>query len=236
MTDLHQDRTKNTFIYIATLIIGYAAFIVPNLFFGITKFNGGLAGTNLAIVGIAQFVFTLIILGVALRAHGKDFKWIGWHLANWPKYAAAGLVAGATWTIVQHFWLIPATGGANRADMQSLINMLDGGLGSLLSFLVLAIIGGGIAEEFFNRGYTIRAFQDLFANKQLGLVLAAIFSILIFAVGHLPSDGVEWVDILIPTIGYTALFIWSKSLIAPIFAHAVYNGSFAVLTYYTYVA
>lgn len=235
LSDLDQNRPRNILIFIGTLIIGFAAFVVPNLFFGITKLNGGLTGINLAIIGVVQLVLTLIVLAIALRAHSKDSKWIGWRFTHWPQYAGIGFIAGLAWTIVQHFWLIPATGGAERADVQSVMNMLDGGLGSLLSFLVLAIVGGGIAEEFYNRGYVIRAFQDLFANKQLGQWLAAIFSIAFFALGHLPSGSVEWIDILIPTIGYTVLFIWSKSLIAPIFAHAVYNGSNAVLIYYTYV-
>lgn len=236
MTDLHQHRTKNIIIYIATLIFGFAAFAAPNIFFGVTKLNGGLQGINLAIIGVLQLVLIFIVLQIALRLHGKEFKWLGWHFDHWPKFAAIGICVGLAWTIVQHFWLIPATGGVERADMQGILDMLQGGIWGLLGFLVLGIVGGGIAEEFFNRGYVIRGFQDLFANKQLGLWLGALFSILFFAAGHLPSNGVEWMDILIPTVLYTALFIWSKSLVPSIFAHAVYNGSLIVLTYYSYVA
>ncbi|TDQ64087.1 hypothetical protein ATL17_2098 [Maritalea mobilis] len=236
MTDLHQHRTKNIIIYIATLIFGFAAFAAPNIFFGVTKINGGLQGINLAIIGVLQLVLILIVLQIALRLHGKEFKWLGWHFGHWPKFAAIGICVGLAWTIVQHFWLIPVTGGVERADMQGILDMLQGGIWGLLGFLVLGIVGGGIAEEFFNRGYVIRGFQDLFANKKMGLWLGALFSILFFAAGHLPSNGVEWMDILIPTVLYTALFIWSKSLVPSIFAHAVYNGSLIVLTYYSYVA
>ena len=104
----------------------------------------------------------------------------------------------------------------------------------MLSYIALGVIGGGITEELFNRGYFITVLKDLFKNPKKGLLIASLVSILFFAVGHMPTNAIDWIDILIPTIAYTLLFLFTRRLTASIWAHAVYNFTAILLTYYIY--
>jgi hypothetical protein len=164
----------------------------------------------------------------------KDFQYIGLSKNNWQRDGLLGLIAGLTWTALQFGWLIPSTGGAARADIAQMIEMMDGTLSGLLFNIGLGVIGGGITEEIFNRGYFITVLKELFSNPRLGLWVASILSILLFAIGHLPTNALDWFDILVPTIIYTVLFLFTKRLTASIVAHGIYNMSAILLTYYLY--
>ncbi|WMN13001.1 CPBP family intramembrane glutamic endopeptidase [Marivirga salinae] len=115
-----------------------------------------------------------------------------------------------------------------------MLTMYDGSLVGLLSFIALGVIGGGITEELFNRGYFINVLKDTFKNPKTGLWFSAILSILLFSLGHMPSSALDWFDILVPTIMYTLLFISTKRLTATIIAHGIYNMAAIILTYYIY--
>ncbi|MAT98069.1 MAG: CPBP family intramembrane metalloprotease [Anaerolineaceae bacterium] len=234
MNDHMPSKTKTIAIFTATVIIGYILFILPNLFFGITKINGGLTGVNLLITGLFQFVTVCLLVYFSLKLLKKDFQYIGLSKNNWQRDGILGLIAGLVWAALQFGWLIPSTGGAARADIAHIIEMMDGTLSGLLFYIGLGVIGGGITEEIFNRGYFITVLKDVFSNPRLGLWVASILSILLFAVGHLPTNAVEWFDILVPTIAYTVLFVFTKRLTAPIVAHGIYNMSAILLTYYLY--
>lgn len=227
-------KTKIIIIFTATIILGYILFILPNLFFGITKLNGGFTGVNLLITGLFQFVTVCLLVYFSLKLLKKDFQYIGLTKNNWQRDGLLGVITGLTWATLQFAWLIPSTGGAARADIAQMIEMMDGTLSSLLFYIGLGVIGGGITEEIFNRGYFITVLKDLFSNPRLGLWVASILSILLFAVGHLPTNAVAWFDILVPTIAYTVLFVFTKRLTASIVAHGIYNMSAILLTYYLY--
>lgn len=234
MNDHMPSKAKTIAVFTATVIIGYILFILPNLFFGITKLNGGFTGVNLLITGLFQFVTVCLLVYFSLKLLKKDFQYIGLTKSNWQRDGLLGLITGLTWTALQFGWLIPSTGGAARADITHMIQMMDGTLSGLLFYIGLGVIGGGITEEIFNRGYFITVLKDVFSNPRLGLWVASILSILLFAVGHLPTNAVEWFDILVPTIAYTILFVFTKRLTAPIVAHGIYNMSAILLTYYLY--
>lgn len=227
-------KLKTIAIFTATIIIGYILFILPDLFFGITKINGGLTGANLLITGLFQFVAVCLLVYFSLKLLMKDFQYIGLSNNNWQRDGLLGAIAGLAWAALQFGWLIPSTGGAARADIAHVIEIMDGTISGLLFYIGLGVIGGGITEEIFNRGYFITVLKDVFSNPRLGLWVASILSILLFAAGHLPTNAVEWFDILVPTITYTVLFLFTKRLTAPIVAHGIYNMSAILLTYYLY--
>ena len=115
-----------------------------------------------------------------------------------------------------------------------MLEMYDGSLLGTISFIALGVIGGGITEEIFNRGYFINVLKGIFKNPTVGLWVSSVLSIVIFSLGHMPTSGLEWFDILVPTIMYTLLFIQTKRLTASVVAHGVYNMSAIILTYILY--
>lgn len=227
-------KTKTLVVFITTIILGYLLFIIPDVFFGVTKLNGGKIGINLLFIGLFQFVTVTALLYFSLKILGKKFSDIGLKSKNLGTDMLLGLLFGALWTILQFVFIIPNTGGINRPDIYGLSEMYDGTLIGTLSFAALGVIGGGITEELFNRGYFINVLKETFKNPKTGLWFSAILSILIFALGHLPTSALDWFDILVPTLLYTILFIWTKRLTACIAAHGVYNMSAIILTYYLY--
>jgi membrane protease YdiL (CAAX protease family) len=227
-------RRKTLLVFISTIIVGFILFVFPNLFFGITKVNGGLIGINLLIVALFQFVSVTFLVYYSLRSLNKDFRDIGWNFEYWKKDSLLGLMVGLIWTLLQFTLIIPNTGGAERADIQGMLSMMDGTTIGLLSFIALGVFGGGITEEIYNRGYFINVLKETFQNPKTGLWTATLISIVFFCLGHLPSNAVEWVDILIPTTAYTLLFIYTRRLTAPIVAHGIYNMTAILATYFMY--
>lgn len=237
MTEANQrtiSKTKTIFVSIFTIIIGYALFFIPDIFFGVTKINGGKIGINLLFIALFQFFSITALLYFSLKILKKDFSYIGLRFVNVKKDILLGLLFGALWTILQFVLIIPNTGGINRPDINGMLGMYDGSLVGTLSFIALGVIGGGITEELFNRGYFINVLKDVFKNRKTGLWFSAILSIVMFSFGHMPVTSLDWFDILIPTIMYTLLFITTKRLTASIVAHGIYNMAAIILTYYIY--
>ncbi|WP_375578633.1 type II CAAX endopeptidase family protein [Marivirga tractuosa] len=227
-------KTKTILVYIATILLGYILFIIPDVFFGVSKINGGKIGINLLFIALFQFIGVTALLYFSLKTLKKTFSDIGLKFVNLKKDILLGLGFGALWTILQFVFLIPNTGGANRADISHMLTMYDGSMLGVISFIALGVIGGGITEELFNRGYFINVLKDTFKNPKTGLWFSAILSILLFSLGHMPASALDWFDILVPTIMYTLLFISTKRLTASIIAHGIYNMSAIILTYYIY--
>lgn len=227
-------KSKTIIVFILTIFLGYILFIIPDVFFGVTKINGGKIGINLLFIALFQFFSITILLYTSLKILGKNFSYIGLRFVNIKRDILVGLVFGTLWTILQFVLIIPNTGGINRLDIMGILNMYDGSLIGTLSFIALGVIGGGIAEELFNRGYFINVLKEVFKTPRIGLWFSAILSIVIFAVGHMPSTTLDWFDILIPTVMYTLLFVTTKHLTASIIAHGIYNMSAIILTYFIY--
>ncbi len=232
--DKEVSRAKTLVIFILTIIFGFILFALPNLFFGITRINGGLAGVNLLFIALFQLLTVCSLIYLSLRLLKKDFRYIGWSGKHWARDSLIGLFFGLGWAALQLGLIIPNTGGAEREDIAQIITMFDGSLLGLFSFIALGVIGGGITEEIFNRGYFIAVLKDCFHNPEIGLWVAATLSILFFAIGHLPKDMLGWFDILVPTITYTVLFLYTKRLTAPVVAHGTYNMVAILLTYLIY--
>ncbi|GGB81534.1 hypothetical protein GCM10007424_22050 [Flavobacterium suaedae] len=227
-------RRKTLIVFILTIIAGYILFILPDVFFGVTKINGGKQGINLMYIAIFQFVTVTSLLWLSLKKLKRNFKYIGLKFKKVPGDLTIGLLAGLTWTAVQFIFLIPNTGGAAREDISGMLDMMGDNLTGMLFYIVLGVLGGGVTEELFNRGYFIIILRDVFKNEKTGTFVAAFLSILLFALGHLPTNIISWVDILVPTLIYTSLFLYTKRLIAPIAAHAVYNLLAIILVYFMY--
>ena len=173
-------KKKTLVIFIGTIILGFILFALPNIFFGITKVNGGLIGANLLFIALFQFITVCSLIYFSLRLLNKNFQYIGWSWKNWQYDSLLGLFVGLTWTALQFGLVIPNTGGAERADISQMVSMFDGTLLGIFSFIALGVIGGGITEEIYNRGYFINILKDTFHNQKTGMWIAAVLSIVFF--------------------------------------------------------
>lgn len=232
---IQASRRRIIATYLITMVAGYALFIAPNLIFGIFKIAGGLTGLNLALIGLFQLAAIVLLVAFALRTLGAGFSAIGWDFTVWRSDAAIGAALGLGWALVEMLWLIPAHGGAAEPNVARVIEGIGGSPAGLIGYLVLGVIGGGVAEEIFNRGFAINTLKAAFTNARLGLVVASVVSVALFMLGHIPQSGLDWLTILIPTLIYTALFVATGRLSAPIAAHAVHNAVVVVIIWVRYV-
>lgn len=217
-------RARKFVVFVAVVIVGFAMFAGPAIFFQMGN-AGGYAGRNLAVIGIVQLILVTGVVVVGLRALGMTLADIGFRFDHVRQDAAIGLAAGVLWTIVQFGLLFPVTGGATRPDIIGILEMVDGSWMNVLWYLPLGWLGGAVAEEIYNRGFFITVLRDILGGGSAAAAVAGVLSVLFFAAGHLPSGFVAWIDILIPSTMYVLLFLWTGRLTAPIIAHAVWNAS-----------
>lgn len=215
-------RTRKAGVFTLVLVAGFAAFAAPTLLFQ-SGHAGGYEGANLAILGVAQLVLALLVVFGGLRLLAMKPADIGWTARRWRRDAALGLAVAAGWAALQFGWLIPATGGAGREDIAAILDLFDGGWVDVLWYLPLGVLGGGVAEEVYGRGFVITVLADLLGGTPAGVAFAGLFSAVFFAAGHLPQGWVDWLDILIPSVAYVALFLYTRRLVAPMVAHAAWN-------------
>ena len=222
-------------VYFLTIIIGYALFVAPNLYFGIFKPAGGLTGLNFAAIGVFELVTVCLLVRFSLKRLGRDFRFIGWDFSRWRRDTALGAALGLAWALVEMLLIIPQHGGAAEPNVARIIEGVDGEVAGMVGYMVLALIGGGITEEILNRGFAINVLRSVFANPKIGLWIASVFSMIIFMLGHMPVTALDWVTILIPTVIYTVLFVGTGRLAAPIAAHAVHNAVVLAIIYAVYL-
>ncbi|CAN5480220.1 hypothetical protein BH20VER3_BH20VER3_22230 [soil metagenome] len=72
------------------VVLGYILFILPNVFFGVTKLNGGLTGINLLWVVLFLLVAILLLVRFALRPVGKDFRYNAAAILSVHRLSAGG--------------------------------------------------------------------------------------------------------------------------------------------------
>ncbi|WP_271853375.1 CPBP family intramembrane glutamic endopeptidase [Planococcus maritimus] len=224
---------KRLAIWFSVIVTGFLLFAATQIPFQMGLF-GGYSGVGLTLIGVLQAVLILPLLYVGLRLLGMDFRGIGWTAAHWQKDVLLGAAAALVWTLLQFLWIIPQTGGAERQDVAEIIAMLGGEWANVWWYLPLGIIGGGLVEELYNRGFFIGAFAGIFKDSKLALYGAAVLSIVFFAAGHLPRNWVEWIDLLIPSVLYTVLYLYTGRLTASIVAHALWNTTVAILVVVLY--
>lgn len=66
-------RKKTIMVFTATVVAGFILFAFPNVFFGITKINGGLSGINLLLIALFQLISVCSLIYVSLRSLKKIF-------------------------------------------------------------------------------------------------------------------------------------------------------------------
>ena len=228
-------RARTLAIYFVTIVLGYGLFIAPNLYVGIFKPAGGMTGENFLWVGLFQLFSVSALVWAAMRMLGGSMADIGWDWSRWRGDALLGAAAGLAWGLIEMLVIIPANGGAAQSDVAGIVAAIDGRLPALAGFMVLAVLGGGVAEEIFNRGFAINVLRSTFANPRTGLVVATLLSMALFMIGHLPQDALQWIAIAVSTFLYTALFVLTGRLTAPILAHGVHNAVALLVIWFAYM-
>lgn len=179
-----------------------------------------LALTELALAG------TLVLWW--LRRGGLGREALGLTPRSWARDALLGAATVPPRLLLEVGVLIPAAGGALNPGVREVLSTASAGAAALAATFVLGVVGGGIAEELYFRGFLLGAVPRFFTRRRAALYTAAAVSVVLFAVLHLPSSVPDTIAIVLAGSVYTALFLYTGRLTAPVVAHALWNASVTV--------
>ncbi|WP_306369044.1 CPBP family intramembrane glutamic endopeptidase [Nocardiopsis sp. CC223A] len=163
-----------------------------------------------------------------LRRNGLGREALGLTTRSWARDALLGAATVPPRLLLEVGVLIPAAGGALNPGVQEVLSMASAGVAALAATFVLGVVGGGIAEELYFRGFLLGVVPRFFARRRTALYAAAAVSVVLFAVLHLPTSAPDVIAIVLAGSVYTALFLYTGRLTAPVIAHALWNASVMV--------
>ena len=174
-------------------------------------------------------VTLLIILGL-LRLNGEYLRNLGWNLRGFRQEAMIGLAAvpflfAAAFTVGLSFELFFPYYVTETNPLLGLIRTES----DLMLLLISSVLVGGFKEEI-QRAFVLVRFESHLGGIKLGLILWSTF----FAWGHMMQgiDNAAGAGVLGLIFGL--LYVWRRTLIAPIVAHAVYDIA-TLLIYWCFV-
>lgn len=220
-------------LFVGTVLWAVAVFVAhasPSIFL-----DRDLVGSTYAIVALlfAPLAFGAVASGLRIaRCRLAD---AGFAFEN----ARADILLGATvaisWAALQFFFLIPLTGGAERADVVVNAEQIGTSLTGLAAFVLLAW-SGGFAEEVFFRSHLMTSLRGIFGESRIATTLVVLVPTVLFAMLHSYQGG--WVGMLDTGIfgGATLsfLFLWRGRLTSCVVAHALWNTIASVVIFVWY--
>lgn len=177
------------------------------------------------------FIFMLVLLSFWLRKEG--WKSLGFTKPkSWPRTIATGLCVGLGLQLLSFVTepIITSITGS-PADL-SQFDEITGNSTQLLIYFGLIWTLAAFGEEIAYRGFIVTRLSQLFGSKQASLIVAVIFSSLIFGIGHYYKGPAGMIDSGISGLTFGFLYILSgRNLWLSIFAHG-FTDTFGLLYFY----
>jgi membrane protease YdiL (CAAX protease family) len=190
--------------------------IVPSMalsFFAVKQGSLGFVLTAVATI-LRDLALVSLILFFVWR-NGESVKRIGWTFKNgWkdialgvvlfiPLFYGAGMLENALRAVG---FTVPSTPTPSFLVAKGMSEIL-------LAFVLVTVVA--LAEETIFRGYLILRFKDVTASTVVAVLLSAV----VFSLGH-GYEGTAGV-VTIGTMGavFALVYLWRKSLVAPITMH-----------------
>ncbi|WP_116245804.1 type II CAAX endopeptidase family protein [Nocardiopsis sp. FIRDI 009] len=183
----------------------------------------------LVAVALVELASAVALVAWWLRRRSLSPADVGLTPRHWLRDALLGAATVPPRLLIEFGVLIPLAGGAHNPGVEEVLTHASAGVAALAATLVLGVVGGGLAEELYFRGFLLGALPRAFVHRRAALYGAAAVSVLLFAALHLPASAPDAVAIVLAGVVYTALFLLTRRLTATVVAHALWNTA-AVLT------
>ena len=189
------------------------------------------AGGDFTILAIATIVRDLALLALILFfiwRNGERPEIIGWT----AKHEWADLVLGVllfiplTFLIIAVQSVLQRLGFTGPAQDGQQFFLPQGPIDIMLAITLVIVVA--ITEEFIFRGYLIRRFSSVTRS----LFWAIILSSIIFAFGHGYQGGIGVITIGIVGLVFALVYVWRRSLMAPVVMHFLQNFTAIVVVPY----
>ncbi|MGB7819969.1 MAG: type II CAAX endopeptidase family protein [Ornithinibacter sp.] len=157
--------------------------------------------------------------------HRRNLSWRDTGLArtHWLRDAALGAAIVPVRLLLEFGVLVPASGGASNPGVVEVLDNAAAGAAAVAATLVLGVVGGGVAEELWFRGFLMGVLPEAFGERQRAVWVAALVSVVLFAVLHFPVNGPDVVSILVAGTSYAGLFLVTGRLTASVVSHSLWN-------------
>jgi membrane protease YdiL (CAAX protease family) len=175
--------------------------------------------TNMTILLLAEATVTLLLIRLLMALRGEVPSKIGWSCPDLLKEVGIGLLAipvlfAATFLVKVSFQVFfPYWATVHNPLLELIKTDRD------LALLILASIYAGGLKEEVQRAFVLTRFRDSLGGIYVGLILWSLF----FGYGHTLQGIDNAVGAGILGLLFGLLFIWRKTLTAPIVAHAMYD-------------
>ena len=210
--DFGTDRKRDLFELLVFLF-----FIVPSMIISFFSIEGG-GSPNFPILSCSLIFNDLAYISLIsffVWRNGEPFTNIGWKFTGTAKEAALGVVLFLP--LMACVWLIER--GFQHRGLSSHMNRLPefmafNGPGEILLACVLIIVVA-IAEETIFRGYLILRFSRLTGSLSASVIISSV----LFTLGHGYEGLATMATIFISGTIVALIYVWRKSLLAPVVIH-----------------
>jgi membrane protease YdiL (CAAX protease family) len=169
---------------------------------------------------VTEWALTLVLAAIVVFWERRPAGSVGLRMPSWRDLGAMALVLLAMYlfaalvaSVIVLLAHLPPT--ALRTSI--------GGAAKLPILLKIAIpVTAGICEEFLFRGYALERIMEISGSRSF----AAITTIGIFTLAHIPRYGLSWGLVLVAIIAtaLTTLYLWRRNLPAVIAMHVLIDG------------
>ena len=148
---------------------------------------------------------------------------------NWPATIVGGIALGVGLKLLLKTIVMPLLGAPDR---NAAFQYLVGDTGALPGMLAMVIVGAGIAEEIFFRGYMFERLSGLLGSSRPALAGIVLLSSALFAIAHYPGQGLPGVEqAAIVGAVFGVIFARWKQIWMLMFAHAAFDVTAVLLIY-----
>ncbi len=197
-------------------VLTFCFLIVPGLAFSFTAGSSMKGNFILGVSGVILSDLALVVLVCFFLWHnGEKFSKIGWVKKGYVKEIIIGIllyfpmVYGLSYV---ENWLQAAGLSFPKGHIPSFLEPT--GIGRLIVATIMIIVVA-VSEETIFRGYLILRFKSITKSPFTTVVISSI----IFSIGH-GYEGIGGV-IIVGIMGaiFAVIYLWRKSLVAPIVMH-----------------
>jgi uncharacterized protein len=202
-------------VQLAEMLV-FVFLIAPSLAFSFLAASQGTASFELtAFATILRDLALVCLIAYFVRRNGEPVARIGWNFRNWPQEVALGLLlfiplsygAGFIQAALSHIGL--------STPPKFLASLTPRRTPGELALAVILVIIVAFAEETMFRGYLILRLHATTRN----LLAAVILSTVIFSFGHGYEGSAGVVTVGFMGLAFALVYVWRKSLIAPMVMH-----------------
>jgi membrane protease YdiL (CAAX protease family) len=200
----------------AVEVVVFLFLIVPSMILSLFVVRqGGLSFVLTAVATIFRDLGLVSLILFILWRNGESVERIGWNLHRAGREAALGVALFIPFV----FGAALLERGLLRAGLSRpatpLPSFLEarGGSEFLLAAVLVAVVA--LAEETIFRGYLMLRFQSLLR----GSARAVLLSSLIFSLGHGYEGSAGLVTVGVMGAVFALIYLWRRSLVAPIVMH-----------------